>query len=39
MNTEWLVVFIPGPKCGLNLVAFRIYSWASIWLPEIKELK
>ena len=26
MNTEWLVIFIPGPHCGLNLVAFHIYS-------------
>ena len=36
VNTEWLVIFIPGPKCGLNLVDFHLY-WTSIWLPEIKE--
>ena len=30
--TEWLVIFIPGPKSGLNLVAFHIYSWTSIWI-------
>ena len=27
MNTERLVIFIPSPKCGLNLAAFHIYSW------------
>ena len=37
MNTEWLVICIPGPKSGLNLVAFHLYSWTSIWLHEIKE--
>ena len=41
MNTEWLVIFIPGPKSGLNLVAFHIYSWTSIWLSylRLKSLK
>ena len=38
VNTEWPVIFIPGPKCGSNLVAFHISSfWTNIWLPEIKE--
>ena len=37
MSTERLIIFVPGLKCGLNLVAFHIYSWTRFWLPEIKE--
>jgi len=26
VNMAWLLIFIPSLKCGLNLVAFHIYS-------------
>ena len=39
MNTEWLVIFIPGPKSGLNLGAFTYILRRVFGYLRLKSLK